>query len=70
MDFTHINVTESDWSWIDPHNLYEDRHWQAVFVGVYSVFLLLLGTPLHVGMILYERIGGDPQKRGISNKVE
>ena len=39
-----------------------------VFYWICTSFVLLYGIPLTVGLVHYEKYGGDPQKRSLANR--
>ncbi len=63
------NITQIDLSWTDPYSILEENPWLKACVGTLLVGALVVGTPLLLGITLFERFGGDPQKRGVLNQV-
>ncbi len=40
-----------------------------VCISLVLVIFLVTGSVLYTGLISFERLGGDPQKRGLANQV-
>ncbi len=64
-----MNLTSMDMTWRDPYNLVSEHFWLKIMLPSLIVSVLIVGTVLHGGIILYERFSGDPRKRGLVNQV-
>ncbi len=64
-----ILTSEFEDTFVDPYSLLENQLFVRIGIGVYFSLILTIGTFLHIGIISYEKFGGDPQKRGIQNQV-
>ena len=64
-----FNETELEDVFLDPYTLLEDSTGFKVFSGLYFSIILITGSLLHIGIISYEKFGGDSRKRGIQNQV-
>ncbi len=64
-----MNLTCLDLTWRDPYNLVSEHVWLKMLLPSLIVIVLMVGTVLHGGIILYERFSGDPRKRGLVNQV-
>ncbi len=69
MKIARLNITDCNFNWTDPLDLRTTRFWTSVLVGCYIAILLLVGTFLNGCIIAFERLGGDPKKRGLANMV-
>ncbi len=61
MDFEDMDID------CDPNDCLNP--WIIAVLGFLIIISLIFGTILHGAGILYERYGGDPQKRGLTNQV-
>ncbi len=58
-----------DPSWSDPYRTMDGSPWIKVGVTLAVIVILTSGSMLSLGVALYEKWGGDPHKRGLSNQV-
>ena len=68
MNNSSVLVKESEFSTIEKpiQSLYEDPIVRALGSTFHGI-ILMIGSLLWFGIIHFERFGGDPQKRSISN---
>ncbi len=69
MYFPQINVSQVDLNWKDPYEYVYDGFVLRTVLAVLICVVTAIGTILYLGLISFERFGGDPQKRGILNQV-
>ncbi len=62
-----MNLSELELNWEDPYDFFSLGA-KSVIAGLLISFLFM-GTPLYIGLISFERYGGDPNKRGFYNQV-
>ncbi len=55
--------------WQDPYAIVYNNLWLKLILGVFVISITITGTLLVMGLISYEKFGGDPQKRGIFNQL-
>ncbi len=63
------NVSDIDLKWSDPYKYLDGQIGLKVFLTLYGCFVLSAGTFMSGILICYEKFGGDPMKRGLSNQV-
>ena len=56
-------------SWKDPYSLLDDCCVIKTVLASLILFKLVIGSYLLIVATLFERYGGDPQKRGLMNQV-
>ncbi len=64
-----LAISSIEDKFVDPYTLLDGQIVFKAFVGIYYLLSLATGTLLQVGIISYEKFGGDPQKRGLRNQV-
>ena len=64
-----LAISSIEDQFVDPYTLLDGQIVFKAFVGIYYLLSLATGTLLQVGIISYEKFGGDPQKRGLRNQV-
>ncbi len=61
-------ITDIELNWNDP---YDDLNFPVrIALVILICSSLCIGTILLVGIVMFERNGGDPQKRGFVNQVD
>ncbi len=55
--------------WSDQYSSLNHNPWIQTLLAIYVAFTLICGTCLLSGICLFERFGGDPQKRNLQNQV-
>ncbi len=64
-----LSICELDLTWTDPYRTLDDSPFFKVGIGLAIMVLLSVGTCFTLGIALFEKWGGDPQKRGLSNQL-
>ena len=70
MDFINVTISDVDFVWKSPSRALDGKSGLKIIAACFMIFNWILGTFLYVGLILFERFGGDPMKRGLSNQVK
>ncbi len=65
MELTSIKMV----LWSDPYKMLDGKVGFQWTLAIYVISVLIIGSLILLGMIIYEREGGDPQKRGLKNQV-
>ena len=69
MEISDKNLSHVELTWIDPYCYVYNRPWLRFLMGLLVIVISVFGTGLVWGLVMFERFGGDPQKRGILNQA-
>ncbi len=69
MEISDKNLSHVELTWTDPYGYVYDRPWLRFLMGLLVIVISGFGSVLVWGLVMFERFGGDPQKRGILNQV-
>ncbi len=67
MDFDSLDQLAR---WKDPYDVLDGKVGAKVGIVLFQLIILCFGTMVDLSVIMFERYGEDPQKRGILNQVK